>query len=832
MSFSDKIGLLFSRKGLIIIAAVVLLYAGWIYGLSTNPPGFYIDEACIAYNGYLLATTGAEEDGVKFPLYIHCYTQGWSQYMSASQPYALAVLFLFISPSVLTARIFAATLVFIAILLLGLLSARISGKTSVGIIVALTGMATPWLFEYSRLVMETFVLILSIVLFLFSLYKAHLRERWKVTDVFSISLLLTLITYSYATGRVIGPLFTFGLLIFAVSLRKLLDVFKVWIIYAITMIPMIMVYLKDPLIISGRFLRATNLSRDASIFENIGKVASAFWEDLSISFFILKGDELLRHHVPNAGMGELLVATFALGILGIIIILVRHRSSTWWRFVLYGAVASILPGAITFERHHSMRALAFPIFFLLFTVPAISWLMGLYEKKVSTEENVERRTRFWSPTTEHYFRRGLLGILLLLTAVQAVQFQRVFRKNGVDPSRKAVFHEAYERVFDYAVGQESRPIYLHDFGEPCYILGLWFAAQKGIDRSNFVHLLDRQNPPEGAVVLSSKTTCTDCQMMYVDGGFLLYRNQAPDTSQIAAPVPANPVKAPSVFSAGVGSGPGQLANPTGLAVDNKGNLYVADTGNRRIQKFDADGRFLIEFGAVGAEEIVLKSPSGVTVDSGGLIYVVDVGSHKLVKFNPDGTFARAYEGPDTGFYGPRDVAYGSNNQIYIVDQGRSRIASFDIGTEKYSRIWGAPGVGPAEFKEATGVGVGGDMVFVADLGNGRIQIFDLSGKFVHEWPIPQWTRTGDEYPHAVFDEKTKTVYVTSSKSNEILAFDVNGNPREGFHPEGEEKLESPTAMAISEINKKRWLYVLNTGNSRVSKFALTDTAKTTATAKQ
>ena len=84
MSFSDKVGAVFSRKGLVILAALVLLYGFWIYGVSTNPPGFYVDESCIAYNGYLIATTGAQEDGTKFPLYIHCYTQGYSQYMSAT----------------------------------------------------------------------------------------------------------------------------------------------------------------------------------------------------------------------------------------------------------------------------------------------------------------------------------------------------------------------------------------------------------------------------------------------------------------------------------------------------------------------------------------------------------------------------------------------------------------------------------------------------------------------------------------------------------------------------------------------------------------------------
>ncbi|MBK8466943.1 MAG: NHL repeat-containing protein [Chloracidobacterium sp.] len=821
MSFVDKIGAAFSRNGLIILAGIVLLYCLWIYGLSTNPPGFYIDEACIAYNGYLIGTTGEQEDGTKFPLYIHCYTQGWSQYMSASQPYALAILYAFISPSVISARVFAATLVFIAILLLGLLAARISGRTSIGIIVALSAMATPWLFEFSRLVMETFVLILAIVLFLFSLYNAHKKERWKFTDVLSISLLATLITYSYATGRVIGPLFVFGLLIFAVNLRKLLDVFKVWVIYSITMIPMIMVYLKDPLIISGRFLRATNLSKSASLFENIGTVLVALIQDFSPVFFIIKGDELLRHHVPNAGMGELLVGTFALGILGVIIVLIRHRSSTWWRFILYGAFASMLPGAITFERHHSMRALAFPIFFLLLTVPAISWLMGIYNEKADISDSVEsKRASFWSSSTERYIRFGMLGILLLFTAVQTVQFQIVFRKNGIDPSRKTVFHEAYERVLDKALAEGDRPIYLHDSGEPVYMLGLWFGATKGVDRADFVHLLDRQNPPEGALVLTSKSTCTECQVIYQDGGFLLFRNQRPDMSQFGAPVPASPSRAPSVFVGGVGSTSGQFSSPKGLAVDSKGNIYVADTGNSRIQKFDADGRFVIEFGATGPPEMVLKSPNGVAADEDGNIYVVDVGTQKMVKFKADGTFDKVFEGPDTGFYGPRDIAIGSNKQAYIDDQGRSRIVAFDLEKQTYSKIWGSAGSEPSQLSGVTGIAVADDMVFVADLGNGRVQIFDSLGKVIHQWPVAVLTRAADEYPDVAFDENTKTVYVSSSKTNEILAFDLEGNPLVGFKPDGDDKLETPTSITVAEVNKKNWLFVLNTGSSKVSKIAL------------
>jgi DNA-binding beta-propeller fold protein YncE len=818
MSLADKFGRVFSRKGLIILAGIVVLYAWWIYGLSTNPPGFYIDESCIAFNGYSIATTGAEEDGVKFPLYIHCYTQGWSQYMSAGQPYALALLYLFISPSVLSARIFAATLVFISILLLGLLARRISGRTSVGVIVGLSGMATPWLFEYSRLVMETFVLIFTIVLFLFLLYNAYRRERWRNSDVLILSVILAIITYSYATGRVIGPLFAAGLLIFAVNKQALLNVFKVWVLYALSMIPMIMVYLRDPLIISGRFLRATNLSKTNSIFENIGAVLSALYQDISLSFFVLQGDDLLRHHIPNAGMGEILVGTFALGLLGLVIILIRHRSSAWWRFIVFGAFVSMLPGAITFERHHSMRALAFPIFFLVLTVPAISWLMGLYEDAAVPSDVLPSRELFW--------RRGLLAALLLMTAVQAVVFQVRFLQNGVDSSRKAVFQESYPRVLERALQEDDRPIYLLDWGEPAYMNALWYGATWGVDRSNFVHLLDHQNPPQGALVLSAKGTCTECQVIYQDG-YLLYRNQAPDLSGVTVPVPASAGQAPSVFSAGIGSEPGQLSRPRGIALDAKGDLYVCDSGNGRIQKFDQDGKFIIEFGKTGPAETVLADPNGVAVDSEDNVWVVDVGTHKLFKFSSDGIFQNAFEGADTGFYGPRDVAVGPNNHVYVVDQGRARIAMFDPATKTYPHVWGSAGPGEGQFQDVTGITSADDLVLVADQGNGRIQVFDAAGNFVRQWEIPSWSRAADEMPDVAFDPKTKVIYVSSSKANRILAFDLEGNPRPEFELQAQdvEKLNDPGSLAIAEVNKKRWLYVVNRGTSTVARFELTSPVK-------
>src|SRR5204863_4929190 len=154
----------------------------------------------------------------------------------------------------------------------------------------------------------------------------------------------------------------------------------------------------------------------------------------------------------------------------------------------------------------------------------------------------------------------------------------------------------------------------------------------------------------------------------------------------------------------------KFAKPRGIATDDKGNFYVADAGNNRIHKFDSDGKFISIIGDPGEREGKIKEPNGLAVDTSGNLYATDAGNHKFLKYNPEGVFVKEYNGPDTGFYGPRDLVIGTNNQIYIVDQGRTRIARFQPASEDFSYIWGVSGTGEGEFRDATGIGAADNMI--------------------------------------------------------------------------------------------------------------------------
>src|SRR4030095_439715 len=151
-SFASRVIEILRRYRLVVtLLAICLLYLFYLDNVSTNPPGFYVDESAISYNASCVAQPGAGEFGDRFPLFFPVYTSGWIQYANPTQIYLLAIPFSIVQPSIRVARVYSATWVFAACVLLGLLATRISGQRRIGAIVGLTAIFTPWMFEVSRL---------------------------------------------------------------------------------------------------------------------------------------------------------------------------------------------------------------------------------------------------------------------------------------------------------------------------------------------------------------------------------------------------------------------------------------------------------------------------------------------------------------------------------------------------------------------------------------------------------------------------------------------------------------------------------------------------------
>jgi hypothetical protein len=491
-----------------------LLYIFYVSDLSRNPPGFYVDESAIAYNSYCIAKTGANEFGTRFPLFFPVYTGAWTQYANPTQIYLLAIPFTFVKPSIVAARVYSASWVFAACLLLGWLAKRITRKDTIGLLTAVIAIFTPWLFDASRLVMETFFYPMAVVLFLLVLYETQKKESWSWPNVIPLAASLMLLTYSYTIGRLLGPLLAGGLIIFATSQPRIISVVKTWSVFAITLIPLLIFRSKNPEALTQRFYLISYIKPDTPWAEIIPKFIYRYFEDLSLIRLLFDGDLNPRHHVYGS-LGAFLIAAFVLVMIGVVAIMVSQWHQTFWRFALFGAAASIVPGALTADQFHSLRLVAYPVFLLTLMIPGLASLLGGQQGAEAARAEY-RQTPSWS-------RRIILGILLAGMVAQTIYFQSVFRKEG--PNRGVFFDAEYKDLYDAAVTLSAEPIFLVDGSEPSYEHALWYATVEGRNRDRFIHLEEGYEPPRGALVISSEEHCNNCMIIKNSGGFLLYRAQ-------------------------------------------------------------------------------------------------------------------------------------------------------------------------------------------------------------------------------------------------------------------------------------------------------------------
>ena len=508
----------FERYGLYLVGlALTFLFVLYTYDLTSNPPGFYVDESAFAYNAYMLARTGATEFGVRWPLFVQNFEPPYTVFVNPVHIYLLATILLVVPPSIFLARLLSALAGFEAGILIGFLAFKLSGKRSIGVIVGLTALITPWFFEFSRWFSDASYYPLVLTLFLLALQRASSKESWSWMDVTLVGLTLGFVTYTYSIGRLLGPLLGLGLVIFAINRQRVISVLKAWVAYGITLIPFFIFYFRHPNALSSRFMTLSYLRTETTMQGLLVRFLARYFQDLSLIGLITKGDPNPRHHVPGA-TGSILLATVILALIGFVIVLLHKRYEPYWRFIVFGTFASVLPGALTNDPFHTGRMIAYPVFLLVLTVPALSWLM---EKRgeVASKRSQKRKPGVWMGLSS---KRVILILLLVGTIGQAVFFQMRFWRDGYD--RDYAWDAPYKVVYDKATAQLSRPIYLVDgkWG-PGYIHALWYAALEGRSTSEFVHLPYRAEPPPGALVISSEPECRRCEIILDTGEYVLYR---------------------------------------------------------------------------------------------------------------------------------------------------------------------------------------------------------------------------------------------------------------------------------------------------------------------
>src|SRR6184192_2150915 len=204
-----------------------------------------------------------------------------------------------------------------------------------------------------------------------------------------------------------------------------------------------------------------------------------------------------------------------------------------------------------------------------------------------------------------------------------------------------------------------------------------------------------------------------------------------------------------------------------VAINSKGHVYVFHRGKHPLMEFDASGKFIRSI----ADDLFVTAHT-VRVDVEDNIWTTDVGAHVVLKLNPEGRVLLSLgrmriPGDDVGHFNqPTDVAFDREGNIFVADgEGNSRVLKFN----KFGNVllgWGMKGSGPGQFDLPHSIAIDGDLVYVGDRENARIQIFDLDGRYLREWKVG--------HPFGLVITPDHFIYMSDAIAGRILKISRDG----------------------------------------------------------
>lgn len=180
---------------------------------------------------------------------------------------------------------------------------------------------------------------------------------------------------------------------------------------------------------------------------------------------------------------------------------------------------------------------------------------------------------------------------------------------------------------------------------------------------------------------------------------------------------------------------------SGVIYDSYGNLYVSDSGNSIVRKYDSSRAETLRigtYGSYGGSDGQFNKPFGVDIDSSGNIYVADSDNNRIQKVSSDGSYATSFYGSDTpssGLVDVGDVKIDSQGNIYALsDTGGEHFVVYKLDSSgAYVATIGSNGSNADQYSFPASIDIDSqNNIYVADAGNGHIKMYSNTGTFIED----------------------------------------------------------------------------------------------------
>ena len=191
-----------------------------------------------------------------------------------------------------------------------------------------------------------------------------------------------------------------------------------------------------------------------------------------------------------------------------------------------------------------------------------------------------------------------------------------------------------------------------------------------------------------------------------------------------------------------GEGDVKLRRPSRLRVDGQGRLWVVDTGNHRVVAVSTAGEELLSIGSLGAHTGRFRYPRGIAFGRAGLVYVADTGNERIQVFRADGTFLEAWERRTGGrreyLTAPVALAFSAHGKgsLWVLNQGARRVERFDLDGKWLGFLDASAWADEATRFEDLVIEPTFYRVFLADPPGGRVLVLDRRGRRIGEIRVP------------------------------------------------------------------------------------------------